>query len=140
MKSWKSKNNTCTINRDTRSYLTPRERALKDGTLIDVSTLAETCEITAPVAISADAYSSSGCSRAMSPDEISDRIYDVVYMLSIALRRDRGRFATTFSIFSRKGKKTKEIKLKAVTSKDLIVAQVFTIMLEKESLNKIFKN
>lgn len=140
MKSWKNKNNTRTTYQESRSPLTPRDQALKDGTLIDVSNLAETCGITAPIAITAEAYRKSGCSKTMSANDISDRIYDVVYLLSLALRRDRGRNATTFSIFSRKGNKTKEVKLKAVSSPDLIVAQVFTIMLEKETLNKIFKS
>lgn len=140
MKAWKNhRTSTNVIDQEPVSALSPRDRAQKNGTLIDLSTLGEDNKIIYPVAITKTASISLGCSPAMSKSEVLDQLWNVVYLLGISLRRDRGKTVTRFTVPIKQGNRPKEINLKAVPSQDLIVSQVYTIMLENESLAKVLK-
>ncbi len=136
MKSWKkNKNRSGSISVEHTHSLSPRDQALKNGSLIDVSSLAAEAEITFPVAMTAAASRTTGCSEnPMNSDVTMDRIWSVVYMLQLALKYNRGPSATPFPVYIRKGKEIKKFNLKAVISKDILYTQVITIMLPNEKI------
>ncbi len=136
MKSWKkNKIQSGSICAEPTQSRSPRDQALKDGSLINVSSLAEEAEIRFPVAMTAQVSKTTGCSEyPMDSDVTMDRIWSVVYMLHLALKYTRGPSSTPFPVYIRKGKEIKKFNLKAVISKDLLYTQVITIMLPNEKI------
>lgn len=81
-----------------------RAEALADGVLVDVSTLAREAGFTAPVAITAGVHALLCDVPKGSGEDYEGRLWDVVYMASLAARRGGGRDRVTFeAIVNRPG-------------------------------------
>jgi hypothetical protein len=117
-----------------------RAQAIEDGMLVDVSTLAREAGITFPVAMSAGSYAD--CvrwTRTGPKDPHQDetgRLWDVVFMLSMAIRRSKPGNRVNFALYripnTGRGTTAKLVNLYAVCDGGDDGEPVITIMLPTE--------
>ncbi|GAG75693.1 unnamed protein product [marine sediment metagenome] len=115
-------------------YSYTRRQALADGVLIDATELAKEAGFVYPVAMTSAAWTH--CVRV--PDQCpwqdeTGRLWDVLWMLFNAVKRDQERNPIQFSVFVQNGPGlTSEVTLKAVCGPGDDGAPVVTIMLPTE--------
>lgn len=112
-------------------YSYTRKQAIHDGVLIDITTMAAEAGFKVPVAITAALYSE--YIRAdVSGQDTNGRLWDVLFMLSIAARKS-DKSETFFDVIFQISENKKEtVRLKAVIGPGDEAEPVLTIMLENE--------
>lgn len=115
-----------------------RVKALKNGSLIDISDRAKEGRINYPVAISSNAWAS--CVKVpegvLFQSEIS-RLQDVLWLLYIEIRKSEGVHILDFIVYVRNDNKaSKPVDFKAVLSPDEKGEPVITILLPEEDLKR----
>ena len=108
-----------------------RKQAIEDGVLIDVSEMAKEAGIKHPTAITQNLWSSwvevpEGLEGLQ---DASGRLWDVLWMFSIAARKATGPHLTYSVLFQTKERKMKKVQLNAVYGPGDNAEPVITIML-----------
>jgi hypothetical protein len=114
-----------------------RAEALADGVLVDVSDVAQELGLRYPVALTSAAWERCVSLPAEPEEQCEDgRLWDLLWMLSCAIRRARGRKSdrVDFCVLVRNGGRVAaEVNLKAICGPGDDVQPVITVMLPNES-------
>lgn len=124
-------------------YAYTREQAIEDGVLIDVSTVAHEAGFKFPVAITAAAWADcvawtdeDSKRKGGWPQDESGRLWDVIWMLSVAIKRTGGGELIHYQLLrvptEGRGTKARLVTLKAVCGPGDNAEPVITIMLPNE--------
>lgn len=112
-------------------YSYTRKQAIHDGVLIDITTLAKEAGFKVPVAIT-DALYCEYIKSDLEGQDANGRLWDVLYMLSLAARNSDKSEILFDVIFIMSGYKEVKVTLKAVIGPGDDAEPVLTIMLEHE--------
>ena len=114
-------------------YAYTRKQALEDGVLVDAGEMAKEAGFKFPVAITAAAWEQyvEVPQGAECQDE-QGRLWDILYMLHIAILKDGGRDQVDFSLYVNNDGKAKPVYLKAICGPGDDAEPVITIMLPHE--------
>ncbi len=107
-----------------------RRQAIDDGLLVDVSEIAQEAGIRYPVALSRDVYESYVAVPAgVAGQDVAGRLWDVVWMLSCALRRKPGGQEIRFELFVKNDRQAaRRVELKAVCGPGDDLSPCITVM------------
>ena len=120
-----------------------RTQAIEDGTLVDVTETAQEAGIRFPVALTHAVYedcvawSADDAKRSRWPQDESGRLWDVIWLLFLAMRSAKGQQSGTIFQLQRiprpgSKSKTKKVQLRAVVSGGDNGEPVITVMLPNE--------
>ena len=114
-----------------------RAQALEDGMLVDVSTVAEEAGIRIPVAMTAGVHAECvAWTRTAGLQDESGRLWDVIFMLAMAMRRAANTDRLTYTVLrvpnTGRGLTPKPIKLVAMIGAGDDGEPVLTILLPGE--------
>lgn len=113
-----------------------RAQAIDDGVLVDVSEVAREAGIKFPVAITRAVFEKCvAIPKCVRLQDESGRLWDVVFMLSDAIRRSRSTDLIVYQLHVRNDNRDRTpplVKLKAVCGPGDTMAPVITVMLPAE--------
>ena len=116
-------------------YTYSRRQAIEDGVLVDVSETAKECGFKYPVAVTtrvwAEVVTPEENARALGQSE-AGRLWDVIWMLYVAIRRSGATEVIHYTILVSDGKAPRKVPLKAVCGPGDDAHPVITIMAPDE--------
>lgn len=114
-------------------YIYTRRQAIEDGVLVDAGEMAKEAGFKFPVAITAAVWGKYiSVPEGVEGQDLQGRLWDVLYMLYVAILKDGSRNQVDFSLYVNNDGRPKPVYLKAICGPGDDAEPVITIMLPHE--------